>query len=76
MAPIMLLRNLDQTEGLWNGTKLIVTGLTNHVIKAKIITGDKNVHEIYIYHEYLCDHYSHHGLLSLSEDSFQLFYPM
>lgn len=38
-SPIMLLRNLDQLEGLCNGTRLIVTRLTNHVIKAKIIYG-------------------------------------
>lgn len=38
-SPIMLLRNLDQFEGLCNGTRLIVTRLTNHVIKAKIIYG-------------------------------------
>lgn len=38
----MLLRNLDQVEGLCNGTRLIVTRMANHVIEAKIISG-KNV---------------------------------
>jgi ATP-dependent DNA helicase PIF1 len=41
-TPIMLLRNLDQVEGLCNGTRLTVTRLANHVIEAKIITG-KNI---------------------------------
>ncbi|XP_050915005.1 uncharacterized protein LOC127129950 [Lathyrus oleraceus] len=41
-TPIMLLRNIDQPEGLCNGTRLIVTRLANHVIDAKIISG-KNI---------------------------------
>ncbi|XP_050895929.1 uncharacterized protein LOC127102625 [Lathyrus oleraceus] len=41
-TPIMLLRNIDQPEGLCNGTRLIVTRLANHVIEAKIISG-KNI---------------------------------
>jgi ATP-dependent DNA helicase PIF1 len=36
------MRNLDQAEGLCNGTRLIVTKLANHVIEAKIISG-KNI---------------------------------
>jgi len=36
-TPIMLLRNIDQSEGLCNGTKLTVTRPENHVIQAKVI---------------------------------------
>jgi ATP-dependent DNA helicase PIF1 len=41
-VPILLLRNLNQSIGLCNGTRLIVKKLGQHVIEAKIITG-KNV---------------------------------
>jgi len=47
-SPIMLLRNLDQTQGLCNDTRLIVTRLTKHVIAAEIIL-EKNIgHNVYI----------------------------
>jgi ATP-dependent DNA helicase PIF1 len=38
-CPIMLLRNLDPSAGLCNGTRLIVTALKTRVIEAKILTG-------------------------------------
>lgn len=41
-APIMLLRNLNQGEGLCNGTRLIVTHLGRWSVRANIISG-KNV---------------------------------
>jgi len=47
-TPIMLLRNLDQAEGLCNGTRLTVTRLANHVIEAKIITGKNIGNKVYI----------------------------
>jgi len=47
-APIMLLKNLDQLEGLCNGTRLIITRLENHVIIARVIIGNKNGNEVYI----------------------------
>ncbi|WOH12888.1 hypothetical protein DCAR_0832397 [Daucus carota subsp. sativus] len=41
-APIMLLRNLNQGDGLCNGTRLIVTNLGKWSIRADIISG-KNI---------------------------------
>jgi ATP-dependent DNA helicase PIF1 len=38
-VPVMLLRNLDQKNGLCNGTRLQVISLGNRVIEAKIISG-------------------------------------
>ncbi|KAF1894812.1 hypothetical protein Lal_00028255 [Lupinus albus] len=44
-TPIMLLRNLDQSDGLCNGTRLIMTQMANHVLEAKIMSV-KNVENI------------------------------
>jgi len=38
-CPIMLLRNICSTQGLCNGTRLIVTNLTKRVIMARILNG-------------------------------------
>ncbi|XP_071725808.1 uncharacterized protein [Rutidosis leptorrhynchoides] len=38
-VPIMLLRNIDQTKGLCNGTRLQIERLGEHTIEARIITG-------------------------------------
>lgn len=35
----MLLRNLSQTDGLCNGTRMITTELGEKVIKARLMTG-------------------------------------
>jgi hypothetical protein len=37
--PIMLLRNLNQSAGLCNGTRLTITQMSRWVIEARIITG-------------------------------------
>ncbi|KAL3628085.1 hypothetical protein CASFOL_028187 [Castilleja foliolosa] len=41
-TPVMLLRNLDHSMGLCNGTRLVVTKLSTHVIECKILTGAKS----------------------------------
>lgn len=38
-VPIMLLRNLNQRDGLCNGTRLIITDLGDKIIQARMITG-------------------------------------
>ncbi|KAG4909546.1 hypothetical protein JHK87_055662 [Glycine soja] len=47
-SPIMLLRNIDQTQGLCNGTRLVVTRLAKHVIAAEIISGKNLGDNVYI----------------------------
>ncbi|GJR01604.1 ATP-dependent DNA helicase PIF1-like protein [Tanacetum coccineum] len=37
--PVMLLRNLNPSQGLCNGTRLIITDVGQFVIHAKILTG-------------------------------------
>ena len=38
--PIMLLRNLAPNQGLCNGTRLVITQMTNRVIEARILCGN------------------------------------
>ncbi|KAF8087130.1 hypothetical protein N665_0598s0014 [Sinapis alba] len=40
-CPVMVLRNIDPTNGLMNGTRLIITQLMPFMVDAKIITGEK-----------------------------------
>lgn len=47
-VPIMLLRNLNQSDGLCNGTRLIVTSLGDMIIEAKIITGPNSGERVLI----------------------------
>ena len=47
-VPIMLLRNIDQSAGLVNGTRLITTQLGRHVIRGRIISGNNIGHSVLI----------------------------
>ncbi|XP_074278949.1 uncharacterized protein LOC141602719 [Silene latifolia] len=48
-VPIMLMRNLDQSAGLCNGTRLVVTQLGNHIIEAKALYRGTNIgHKVFI----------------------------
>ncbi|KEH34930.1 PIF1-like helicase [Medicago truncatula] len=45
---IMLLRNLDITVGLCNGTRLIVTKMGRYVLKGRVISGSNVGEKVYI----------------------------
>ncbi|XP_057443771.1 uncharacterized protein LOC130735918 [Lotus japonicus] len=47
-VPIMLLLNIDQSGGLCNGTRLIVSELGNNVIAANVFTGNRSCDKIFI----------------------------
>lgn len=47
-APMMLLRNINPSQGLCNGTRLIITHLGKFIIEAKIITGLKRGNKVLI----------------------------
>ncbi|XP_019184379.1 PREDICTED: uncharacterized protein LOC109179329 [Ipomoea nil] len=38
-SPVMLMRNIDHSIGLCNGTRLIITKLADHVIEGELLTG-------------------------------------
>ncbi|XP_058741856.1 uncharacterized protein LOC131614261 [Vicia villosa] len=47
-TPVMLMRNIDQSEGLCNGTRVMITKMANHVIEAKIMAGKGCGNMVYI----------------------------
>jgi ATP-dependent DNA helicase PIF1 len=47
-VPVMLLRNLNQAEGLCNGTRLVIKLLEDMVIEAEIMTGTNKGKSVFI----------------------------
>ncbi|XP_038709423.1 uncharacterized protein LOC120004225 isoform X1 [Tripterygium wilfordii] len=47
-VPVMLLRNINQTNGLCNGTRLLVTKLGDKVVQATVITGSNIGDKVYV----------------------------
>ncbi|XP_057444365.1 uncharacterized protein LOC130736568 [Lotus japonicus] len=47
-VPIMLIQNIDQSAGMCNGTRLIVTALTPYIIVATTLFGSKTGKPVYI----------------------------
>ncbi|XP_019255349.1 PREDICTED: uncharacterized protein LOC109233979 [Nicotiana attenuata] len=47
-VPVMLLRNIDQSAGLCNGTRLIITKLGNQVIEPKVLSGHMAGQKVFI----------------------------
>ena len=47
---MILLHNINQSEGLCNGTRLIVTKLGTRIIEAEIVTGNNIRKRVFIHH--------------------------
>ncbi|KAK6120636.1 hypothetical protein DH2020_045631 [Rehmannia glutinosa] len=47
-TPVMLLRNIDHSIGLCNGTRLVITRFGKHVLESKILTGANAGHKVLI----------------------------
>ncbi|KAL6421466.1 hypothetical protein ACFW04_012937 [Cataglyphis niger] len=50
---IMLIRNLSTNEGLCNGTRLMIIELADHLLKCKILMGDKVGYIVFLNHSIL-----------------------
>jgi ATP-dependent DNA helicase PIF1 len=53
-CPIILLRNIDPTNGLCNGTRLVVRGFQRNTIDAEIVVGDHAGKQIFLPRIPLC----------------------
>jgi hypothetical protein len=67
--PVMLMRNINQSEGLWNGTRMTITQLGRRFIEAQIITGTHVGDKVYI-PKLSCHQLNHHGRSCWKEDKF------
>ncbi|XP_057747599.1 ATP-dependent DNA helicase PIF1-like [Arachis stenosperma] len=47
-TPIMLLRNIDHSVGLCNGTRLVITKLGKHVLEARSLSGANSGQKVFI----------------------------
>ncbi|MBW0559965.1 hypothetical protein O181_099680 [Austropuccinia psidii MF-1] len=47
-VPVLLLRNLNVTKGLVNGTRLLVREIKSHVLNCTIITGPRTSQKVFI----------------------------
>jgi ATP-dependent DNA helicase PIF1 len=47
-VPVMLLRNINHSSGLCNGTRLIITRMGKYVLEGKVISGSNLGHKVYI----------------------------
>lgn len=45
----MILRNIDPTEGLCNGTRLQIVQMAKHILQAKIITGKRAGETVFLH---------------------------
>lgn len=48
-TPVMLMRNIDQSERLCNGTRLIIIKMANHVLEEHIIGGKQHGNIVYMH---------------------------
>jgi hypothetical protein len=47
-CPVMVLQNLNPTEGVCNGSRGIVTWMTNRVIELRLLGGDHAGNKVFI----------------------------